>query len=157
MAKGRDRVLSDSQRKEHRRASVRKWYKNNPKIALENNKRHYLKYRLDYKHRVKHLWTNARNRAKLKQVPFDLTLEYLIGLYETQAGKCPITKRSFDLTDNETTQFNPNSPSLDRISPKLGYSQGNVRFIVYHLNVALNEYGQLEFEKLIKDYNEQRS
>ena len=112
---------------------------------------------LDYKTRIAHLASTAKVRAKEKQVPFDVSNEYLIKLYEEQDGRCLLTKRPFDLTRSNENRVNPNAPSLDRIDPQLGYVNSNVRFIIYHLNVALNEYGQLEFRKLIKDYNEQYS
>jgi hypothetical protein len=40
-----------------------------------------------------------------------------------------------------------NSPSLDKIIPKLGYVRGNVRVVCYQVNMALGEYGE---EKLIE-------
>ena len=152
MPRGRQRILSDEQRKENRRASRRKWYKKNPQSTFLSNKKSYAKYRLDYKYRVRHLWTGARNRAAIKKVPFDITVKYLIDLYEQQGGLCPITKRVFDLSQTTETHFNPNGPSIDRIHSDLGYVKGNVRFIIHHLNMALNEYGQAVFEELIRDY-----
>lgn len=48
-------------------------------------------------------------------------------------------------------QVNPNAPSVDRIVPSLGYVQGNVRLITYHVNVALAEFGLGSLIKLSED------
>ena len=35
----------------------------------------------------------------------------------------------------------PYSASVDRINPRLGYTKGNVRFLLFAVNTALNEWG----------------
>lgn len=112
----------------------------------------YRKHMLDYKWRINKLIAMAKNRAKEKNLPFDLTKEYMIGLWDGTAGICPISDREFDLNSwGNKGQVNPNAPSIDRINPKLGYVQGNVRFVIYHINVAISEYGLDMFKALIKD------
>ena len=128
------------------------WRKANPQILKTSRKKSYNKRMLDYKTRIAHLASTAKVRAKEKQVPFDISNEYLIKLYEEQDGRCLLTKRPFDLTRSNESRVNSNAPSLDRIIPNLGYIKDNVRFIIHHMNIALNEYGQDAFESLIKDY-----
>lgn len=43
---------------------------------------------------------------------------------------------------------------LEVVQPLGGYVQGNVRLITNHMNKALNIYGQEEFERMIKAYQE---
>jgi hypothetical protein len=106
---------------------------------------------LEYKWRIGKLFASAKYRAKDKNLPFNLTLEYLIGLWDKQDGKCSIVGIPFNLNSPiEINQVNPNAPSIDRIIPKLGYVQGNVRFVIYHVNVALSEYGEDSLIKLAK-------
>jgi hypothetical protein len=95
----------------------------------------------------------AKNRASAKRLPFDLDRAFLIELWDQNEGRCVLTKRPFDLSAyGGKGQANPNSPSIDRIEPELGYVKGNVRLIIYHLNIALSGFGTEEFTKLAKDY-----
>lgn len=95
----------------------------------------------------------AKNRAKSKNVPFDITPEYLVKLWEDNEGCCALTGQQFDLSSwGLKGQVNPQAPSVDRIKPKLGYVKGNVRLITYHMNIALSDFGIEEFENLINSY-----
>lgn len=94
----------------------------------------------------------AKNRAKTGNLKFNLDKEYLIGLWEEQEGCCALSGRVFDLKrprKNETVRAN--APSLDRIKPNKGYVKGNVRFVCYQVNTALNEYGEEALLNLCKD------
>jgi hypothetical protein len=94
----------------------------------------------------------AKYRAEQKAIPFNISHEYLIGLWEGSEGKCKISNRSFDLTPTaKFGQVNMNAPSIDRIIPKLGYVQGNVRLVTYHVNVALSEFGIESLKVLCND------
>jgi hypothetical protein len=103
---------------------------------------------LDYKWRITKLCSMAKNRAKEKSLPFDLTPEFLIQLWQEQCGCCVLTGVLFNLSGSDTHSVHPDAPSIDRIKPELGYVMGNVRFVKYHVNVALSEYGHSELLKL---------
>lgn len=110
--------------------------------------------KLDYKKRLNKLCAMAKNRAKAKDLPFDLTKEYLISLWEETEGCCCLTGQPFDLAAwGQKGQVSPQAPSIDRIKPKLGYVKNNVRLITYHLNISLSDFGIEEFENLIRHYN----
>jgi len=96
------------------------------------------------------LCSMAKNRAKSGSIPFDLTPEYVFSLWENQNGKCLLTGNFFELVSNVGVV--PNAPSIDRIIPALGYVQGNIRLVTYHMNVALSEFGVECFEQLIENY-----
>lgn len=113
----------------------------------------YKTWQMDYKKRLSKLFCMARNRATLKNLPFDLDREFLWNLWEENEGCCALTGRPFDLAPwGKKGQVNPNAPSVDRIKPKQGYTKGNIRLIVYHLNISLSDFGTEEFEKLAKDF-----
>ena len=62
---------------------------------------------------------------------------------------------SFSLTpalEDASTDDAIYAPSLDRIIPEKGYVKGNVRIIVYQLNVALSEFGLEQFNNFINLY-----
>lgn len=95
----------------------------------------------------------AKNRALKKNIDFDIDANYLIFLWEENKGCCALTGQKFDLEPwGSKGQVNPNSPSVDRIIPALGYTRGNIRLITYHMNIALSDFGQKEFENLASKY-----
>lgn len=99
--------------------------------------------------RLNKLCAMAKNRSKVKNLPFDLTKDYLISIW---TGKCELTGVEFDLSPYlKKGQVNPNAPSIDRITPHLGYVKGNIRLVSYHVNVALSEFGLENLIKLSKD------
>lgn len=106
----------------------------------------------NYPVKLRRLVQMAKNRATDKNVPFDIDAEYIINLWEENDGCCALTGRKFDLSRPAFKTTNPNTPSIDRIKPSLGYTKGNVRLIVYHLNMALADYGTDAFEQLCKDF-----
>lgn len=98
--------------------------------------------RFNIKKRMTSLCYCAKNRATSKGLPFDITNEYVLKLFEDQKGKCVISGRTFNLDSyGNKGQVNPDAPSLDRVIPSLGYVKGNVRLVTYLTNVCLNEYG----------------
>jgi hypothetical protein len=76
---------------------------------------------------------NAKARAQRKNVAFDLDIDYL-QLIVTDA--CPIFKTQFlwQTSGLGKGHTEPNSPSLDRIVPELGYVKGNMVFISHVAN-----------------------
>lgn len=96
---------------EKAKASSSAYRKNNPKIGLLER---------------------ARNRAKVKGLEFDLTLEDII-----IPEFCPIL--GIPLFHAEGGHPCPNSPSLDRIIPSLGYVKGNVCIISHRANTIKND------------------
>jgi hypothetical protein len=119
---------------------------------------YYKKYMLTPEWRVRKLMAMALNRANEKKLPFDLTLDYLIHLWEDSNAACSISYRKFDLEPSgKFAQVNPDAPSIDRIVPEKGYTQGNVRFVTYHVNVALAEFGEEKLRILCKDILNQTS
>ena len=103
---------------------------------------------------VKHIVSNGSghpvwelNNPKKQDRPrdFNLTLEYLKEIWETQEGKCPFTGFDLELrTYKSDSQLNIKSASLDRIDNSKGYVQGNVRFVSVMFNFARNKFSDEE-------------
>ena len=86
---------------------------------------------------VGRFFQEAKSRAQNKNVPFTVTLKYL---REMAGDHCPVFGHKFvwgrsRLGKGKTTG---DSPSLDRIIPKLGYVPGNVVFISHNANRIKN-------------------
>jgi hypothetical protein len=64
--------------------------------------------------------SHVRTRARKKNIPFNLTSAYVVSIAPTH---CPVL--GIPLQRSKTTGA-PNSPSIDRIDPALGYVIGNI-------------------------------
>jgi len=76
------------------------------------------------------------DRAKTKNIEFDttyFTVEYLIDRL-TQNNKCQCCGKELDISYKANRKFNDNSPSMDRVNPKLGYIKSNVAILCWRCN-----------------------
>lgn len=111
------------------------------------------KHWYNYPSRLVKLCAAAKNRSKAANLIFDIDSNYLTKLWEQQNGRCALTGIEFDLTPPSKGQtVKPSAPSIDRIVPSAGYTKGNVRLVIYHMNVALSEYGTDQFELLARKF-----
>lgn len=69
------------------------------------------------------IYYSAKNRAKTKGIPFDITLQDVEDLW---VEHCPILGIELS-TENEV--LSDNSPTLDKNIPELGYVKGNITII----------------------------
>lgn len=79
-------------------------------------------------------------RAKRLGVPFDLTVEFLAD--KISSGICEVTGIPFELGVSEINHAKAFSPSVDRITPGGGYTQDNVRVVVYIYNIARSDFSE---------------
>lgn len=82
---------------------------------------------------INNVLQNCKRRSRIKKVPFNLDKKYLISIVQ---DCCPVFKTSFvwKMSGLGKGRTEPNSPSLDRIIPELGYVKGNVVFISHLAN-----------------------
>lgn len=73
----------------------------------------------------------ARVTRSKKEIPFDITTEYLASIW---TGQCAVS--GLPLVPQQRSQGMPSfwSPSIDRIDPTKGYVRGNVRFVLMAVN-----------------------
>ena len=86
------------------------------------------------------MWWSARKRATSRNLPFNLERTDIV-IPDT----CPV----FGVTLEVGHQLN--GPSLDRITPELGYVKGNCRVISRAAN-TIKSFGTAEQHRLIADY-----
>lgn len=72
-------------------------------------------------------------------------------------GQCEVTGIPFDWSRERASYFRPFLPSLDRIDPRGGYTDGNVRVVVTAFNVALSDWGEEVFKRLATAYLAQQT
>lgn len=93
------------------------------------------------KYRASTLLKGARSRAKAKNIPCDLDLQWIEE--KLKNGKCEVTGIDFVIkeysTADEYTHVHPHAPSLDQIKPSEGYTKQNVQVVVDHFNKMKND------------------
>ena len=78
---------------------------------------------------------NARNRARKKDIPFDITKEYIMDLFEKQDGGCFYSDIKLNIVkENKDRTHDPFKMSLDCVNPSLGYVKGNIVWCAYCVN-----------------------
>ena len=77
------------------------------------------------------IFSRRKRQAKYKNVPFTIDFE---SIFELAPDVCPILGTQLNWGE-KLSRPQPNSPSLDKIIPELGYIEGNVRWISYRANI----------------------
>jgi hypothetical protein len=88
--------------------------------------------------------------------PSDLTVDYLVDLYQQQKGKCYYSGITLFLNARKGHAV-PNSISLDRLDPHKGYTQGNVVWCTYFVNTMKGKLTESEFLGLLRQILKTRS
>ena len=109
-----------------------------PSIAKKNFTTHGLSNTYEYR-----LCLRAKTRAKDEGVPFDLTPEDII-----IPEKCPVLGVSLVRHQGESGYGEPDSPSLDKLIPQLGYTKRNVRVISKRANMIKSNATPVELFKV---------
>ncbi len=89
------------------------------------------------------LWQKAKARAAENSIPFNLSpLDIVI------PEKCPLLETPLNLKRKKTS---PDSPTLDKIRPELGYVKENVWVISHRANLIKNDASVEELKLLTKN------
>jgi hypothetical protein len=117
------------------------------------NKKHYKLHPDEYKNKrlrdnsnvEKRIFYRVKSRALKNNIPFDLDLEDIV-----VPEVCPVLGIPlFTAPGQGHNQIN--SPSVDRINPKLGYVKGNVRIISNRANLLKSNAEVWELEAVLED------
>lgn len=80
-----------------------------------------------------------RGDCKRRNIPFDLTTNYLEHIYKEQKGLCFYTDKPIATEMTRNGANRSHSLSVDRIVPEYGYIQGNVVLCLLRANVVKND------------------
>ena len=125
------------------RTRTRLWKASNPEKTQMQRRRYYVT------NPEKVLLSRARYRARKQGIPFEITLEDI-----------PVPKRCPALGIKLAwgkKHVRPNSPSIDKIKPELGYVPGNVVVISHRANRIKNDATVTELRKIARWMNKQNS
>jgi hypothetical protein len=70
----------------------------------------------------------------------EITLDFLVQLWESQGGQCAITGKKMEHKPGSLF-----SASVDRIDSNIGYYEGNVHLVCQGINFAKNDYPHEQF------------
>ena len=136
------------------RAQARGYYQENKeKIVARQREKYkdcYQQQRSELQYTLRKLLSKAKQRAKKASLPFDLTLEWL----ETMViSHCPITLQPIDWLKEEVTNGipGPNSPSIDKNKPELGYVQTNCAIVSFRGN-SIKSNGTIDEHRRVVQY-----
>lgn len=114
----------------------KKTYKRNIVKIKAKNKNWYL----DNDNYKTVIWMRAKQRSVKNKYPFNIEISDIV-----IPEFCPIL--GIKLERNFGTTSAPNSPSIDKINPILGYTKGNIRIISHKANTMKNNATQEELLK----------
>ena len=80
---------------------------------------------------------------------FDLTLDYVVSLFEGQNGKCAMTGLEMTTNLNDLS-----SASIDRIDNNLGHIIGNIMIVCRWVNTARRHHTVEEFKEVLENLSE---
>ena len=133
------------------REGARRWRANNLERAAQNTRRRDAK-RGDRAARTRWPITvqlqGARTRARTKNIPFDLTPDFLKELWREQGGRCYWTGVEMDFFIGGPRHAM--RPSLDRLVPSEGYTRGNVVWASGFANRARGDLSPEEFAAALR-------
>lgn len=93
----------------------------------------------------------AKSRARRKGLEFDLSNEWAISTLDTANWMCQATGVLMSLAPGR-----PESISIDRVIPGLGYVRGNCRFVIFAFNQAKGSLLDCEFAELCRLFLQKR-
>ena len=102
--------------------------------------------------RAEYLIAECRRRCQKAGIPFDL-YDYVEDIRQRiAAGVCEITGHPLKLIHEGGRS--PDAPSIHRINPKAGYVYSNIKIVCYAVNMAISDWGEEEFKKIVRSWIE---
>jgi hypothetical protein len=133
------------------RRRAKEWSDKNPERRKEIKVEYDNRRRTDQLMWAKHMISAIRSRAAKKSIPFDLTVDDLLQLIPSD-GACP----ALGIPIVFGGRLTPNSPSVDRVDPTLGYICCNVAVISQRANVMKQDATDPEELRRVADYMAER-
>lgn len=100
----------------------------------------------------------AKQRAKEKNLPFDLDYDWAVEQVEKNEFSCALTGiKFFSSWNGPAGKCNPMIPSIDRIVPSLGYVKSNCRVVLFAINAMLLDWGEDLFLTVANNYKRHKS
>lgn len=161
--KNKERVLAKS--KKYRKENPERVARNHRNYAEKNKEklRIYLsQYHAENKQRLKnvletnhykrlsYLITAAKNRAKIKNLEFNLCIDNVFPKLLYQNFRCAVLNVEFDLRFSSDFSVSPFGISIDKIDSKKGYTADNVQLVCNIVNMAKSQFPIEIFDQMCR-------
>lgn len=124
--------------KRDRTAYNKEYYRKNS----EKLKADQIAYRKVHMTKEMMLFNNAKNRAKAKGIPIDITEKDIVF-----PEYCPVLGIKLEVSNRCARD---NSPSIDRTNPSLGYVKGNIAIISHKANTIKSNASVEDVEAVLR-------
>ena len=101
-----------------------------------------------YKGIIQSVFNKVKLSAAIRDIPFNVSLQYVGDLFEKQKGYCALTGQK--LTLKKTLKDTTATASLDRKDSSKGYIQGNLQWVHKDVNRMKNNLKEETFVDLCK-------
>jgi hypothetical protein len=118
--------------------------------TIEWGRKYRAKTREIFSVRLRALLNSSRQRAILKNRDHTITIDDLLELYPSD-GKCPVYGTTLEFGNSG---FRENSPSIDRIDSKKGYTRDNIQILSWKAN-RLKAYATVDDLEILLAYMKQ--
>lgn len=106
------------------------------------------------------LWRAIRNGAKIRNIPFEISIEFAWNLFVKQAGKCALSGVYLSIS-SDLKSCNPDyskiTASLDRKNSFLGYTEENVQWVHKVINRMKGTLSDEEFKAVCTEVSNHKS
>lgn len=86
---------------------------------------------------IRYAFGKAKQHAQNKNMDFDITLDDVFQVYQSQNGRCVFTGWEIDTRHrNRNDFFGKNRLSIDRIDSSIGYTKDNIQLVCVAANIA---------------------
>lgn len=93
-------------------------------------------------------WTTVEKSAKIRNLNFDITIEFAFKLLQKQNFKCALS--GLDIELSRSKKVKRPTASIDRIDSSKGYTEDNVQWVHKDINKMKNNYKEEYFVFLCK-------
>lgn len=102
-----------------------------------------------YKDIGSHYWGHIKNNAKIRNIPFSISMEEVWELYEKQNKKCALSGLNIFINPSSKNYIHQTA-SLDRIDNTKGYVIENLQWLHKDVNKMKNVHSESYFIELCK-------
>ncbi len=103
-------------------------------------------------------FAQIKQSAKIRDIDFNVTIEYLWNIFLKQNRKCIYTNIELKFsTQRQIARGFEKTASLDRIDPKLGYIEGNIQWVHKKINRIKHIHNHEDFLKICRKIYEAKS
>lgn len=85
---------------------------------------------------LKQFYKSVKNDKRAKHLNFNISYEKFVEIFHKQSGKCAITAENLTFIKNKNKVYT--NISIDRIDSNKDYTEDNVQFVCYIVNIMKN-------------------